>query len=47
MKKRDYVKPSMEVFECEQQQQLLAGSGGVKASRSADTYGEAEEVWND
>ena len=26
MRKKDYVKPSMQVFELKQQQQLLAGS---------------------
>ena len=28
MKKKLYEKPSMEVLECEQEVQLLAGSGG-------------------
>ena len=28
-KKREYEKPSMQVFELEQQPQLLAGSGGT------------------
>lgn len=37
--KKKYEKPSMQVFELKQQQQLLAGS--VQSTRSG--YGEAQE----
>ena len=37
-KKRKYEKPSMEVFECEQQQQLLAGSDKSGPLSNPDDY---------
>jgi hypothetical protein len=37
MKRKDYEKPTMDVVEVKQQQQLLAGSGGA----SRDDYGDA------
>ena len=43
MKKKEYEKPSMQVFELKQQPQLLAGS--VEGNRG-DTYGDAiEDIW--
>ena len=45
MKKKMYEKPTMEVLECEQEVQLLAGSG-VGAMRSG--YGTADEdTWEE
>ena len=38
--KRKYEKPSMEVFELQQQQQLLAGSNPAPNSASIDDYEE-------
>ena len=44
MKKKDYQKPTMQVVQLKQQQQLLAGSNGVQSTRSG--YGAAtEEEW--
>jgi len=40
MKKKDYQKPTMQVDECEHEEELLAGSG-VESMRSG--YGEAQE----
>ena len=44
MKRKDYERPTMNVFECEEDVELLAGS--VEAMRSG--YGTAvEETWGD
>ena len=40
--KRKYEKPSMEPIECEQEQQLLAGSGQVNATM--DSTWEEEDL---
>ena len=39
MKRKDYLKPTMQVVELQQQAHLLAGSGNVQATR--DSYGTA------
>ncbi|MBR6508875.1 MAG: hypothetical protein IKT19_05040 [Paludibacteraceae bacterium] len=43
--KRKYEKPSMEVFELQQQQQLLAGS--TPNSATIDDYQDGEFSWED
>ena len=45
MNKKDYEKPTMEVVQLEQRQQLLAGSSQLDATR--DGYGAAEDlIWD-
>ena len=42
-KKREYEKPSMQVFELKQQPQLLAGSNGQAGVQNYDWHDEEEE----
>lgn len=44
MKRKDYLKPTMQVVKLQQQARLLVGSGQVQATR--DSYGTATvEEW--
>ena len=44
-KKREYEKPSMQVFELKQQPQLLAGSNPAPNQASIDDYEDGEFSW--
>ena len=45
MKRKEYEKPTMQVFEWKQQPQLLAGSNPEPNSASIDDYEEGEFSW--
>ena len=46
MKKKEYMKPTMNIVKLQQHQHLLTGSGGVTATRSG--YGTANtDTWGD
>ena len=46
MKRKDYQKPTMKVFQLQQQGHILVGSAGVRAMRNG--YGAAEEdTWDE
>ena len=44
-KKREYEKPSMQVFDLKQQPQLLAGSNPAPNQASIDDYEDGEFSW--
>ena len=44
-KKREYEKPSMQVFDLKQQPQLLAGSNPAPNQASIDDYEDGEFPW--
>lgn len=44
-KKREYEKPSMQVFELKQQPQLLAGSNPAPNQASIDDYEDGSFTW--
>ena len=44
-KKREYEKPSMQVFDLKQQPQLLAGSNPAPNQASIDDYEEGNFSW--
>ena len=45
MKKKQYEKPSIQVVELQQQQQLLAGSNPAPNSATIDDYEDGEFTW--
>ena len=45
MKRKEYEKPTMEVVELQQQQQLLAGSNPAPNSATIDDYEDGEFTW--
>ena len=45
MKKKEYERPTMEVVELQQQQQLLAGSNPAPNSATIDDYEDGEFSW--
>ena len=47
MKKKEYEKPSLEVVELKQQQQLLAGSNPAPNQASIDDYENGAFSWDE
>ena len=45
MKRKEYERPTMEVVELQQQQQLLAGSNPAPNSATIDDYEDGEFTW--
>ena len=48
MKRKDYERPTMNVFECEEDVELLAGSAQLNAKGAQiDDYEDGEFSWDD